>query len=237
VSELPVSNPHAVPSHDVSSHGASSHTAPPPVAMQFDDAGQQREAATLGMWTFLATEVLFFGGALMAFTIFRALYFEAFAEASHELYPSIATANTAILLCSSFCMAMAVHETQHDGRRNRIAMYLIGTVVLGAAFLGVKAIEYSIDYHEGTIPRIAWDPKHFADSNHAQLFFFFYFILTLLHALHMTIGMVILLILAWRTREHDFASTRHNTVEMVGLYWHFVDVVWIFLFPLLYLVG
>jgi len=208
-----------------------------PVAMQFDDAAQQREAATLGMWTFLATEVLFFGAALMGFAIYRALYFEAFAEASHELYPWIATANTAILLGSSFCMAMAVHETHTTGRRKRIAMFLVLTVLLGGAFLGVKAIEYTIDYRSGTVPRFAFDRSLFKQPDQAELFFFFYFVLTLLHALHMTIGMVILLILAWRTREEDFPHSKRNTVEMVGLYWHFVDVVWIFLFPLLYLVG
>ena len=209
-----------------------------PVGMQFDDAAQQREAATLGMWAFLATEVLFFGGALLGFTIYRAKYLEAFAEGSRELYASIGTGNTAVLLISSFCMALAVHEIgQSNASRKKIRLYLLLTSLLGTVFLCVKAVEYTIDYREGAIPHFAWNAAKFEHPDQAQLFFCFYFALTMIHALHMTIGIVIMLILAFRTREEDFTTNMHNTIEMVGLYWHFVDVVWIFLFPLLYLVG
>jgi len=203
--------------------------------MQFDDAEQQHEAAALGMWAFLATEILFFGGVLTGFVIYRHRYLEAFAEGGKELWPWIGTANTAVLLLSSFAMAMAVHEAETQGRRKHIARYLLLTALLGATFICVKAVEYTIDWHEGLIPSLNWHPEHLSHPDQTQMFFFFYFFLTILHAIHMTAGIGVILIVAWQTRRPDFSSEKKTTVEMLGLYWHFVDVVWIFLFPLLYL--
>ncbi|CAN5422974.1 cytochrome c oxidase subunit 3 family protein [soil metagenome] len=208
-----------------------------PVAMQFDDAEQQHDSVTLGMWTFLATEILFFGAVLVAFTVYRMQYPAAFTEAGHKLQPMVGTLNTAVLLLSSFMMAMAVHEGEGAPRRGRLAMYLIATATLGGAFLGVKAYEYATDYREGTMPYFHFDSSLFQHPNQSQLFFLFYFFLTILHAIHMTIGIAILLFFTLRTRRADYAHDLRLKVEMVGLYWHFVDIVWIFLFPILYLIA
>ncbi len=209
-----------------------------PVSMQFDDAAQEHEAATLGMWTFLATEILFFGGVLMAFTVYRRLYPEAFSQAGHRLYPWIGTANTGVLLFSSFTMALAVHEVEGLARRNRLVRYLILTALLGATFIGVKAIEYYIDYREGLMPHFNFHPvEPFEHPIQSQLFFVFYFFLTMLHATHMIIGIVIMLFYVGRTRRADYAHDLRLKIEMFGLYWHFVDIIWIFLFPILYLIA
>jgi len=229
------------------------------VAHQFDDPVQQHEAATLGMWCFLATEVLFFGGLFLGYTVYRYRYDHQFALASKQLSELLGAANTAVLLISSLTMAMAVRAA-HRNEPKSLARYLIATCVLGCAFLGIKAVEWTKDYREGLIPNVRWGAVEWTDKEGAEryeeasrmahelgaptdqvirrmeLFFVFYFCMTGLHGLHMIIGagMVIgLIVLAMRGK---YGPRHANLVEMVGLYWHFVDIVWIFLFPLLYLV-
>jgi cytochrome c oxidase subunit 3 len=210
--------------------------AAPVLAHQFESTGQQHEAATLGMWTFLATEVLFFGGALLAYAVYRAQYHTAFAAASRHLKEHLGAVNTAVLLTSSLTMALAVHFT-HARRRTAVLVSLVLTMLLGLAFLGIKGTEYVLEYRDALIPAVnfRWDAPDIAPG-HVELFMLFYFILTLLHATHMLIGLGLLTYLAWKVRRPAFVAAHPNTVEVIGLYWHFVDLVWIFLFPLLYLV-
>lgn len=201
---------------------------------QFDDLAQQREAATLGMWVFLATEVMLFGALFLGYTVYRFTYPQAWAEASHHLFVSIATANTAVLLTSSLTMALAVHAAE-EGRRRQVLLFLAVTGLLGAAFLGLKGVEYWLDVRDGTLPVAAFDPGTFRDPARAQLFLVFYWVMTSLHALHLMIAVGVVGVLglaAWRAPAG--APRVRDSVEVGGLYWHFVDVVWIFLYPLLY---
>ena len=205
------------------------------VAHQFDDLAQQHESASLGMWVFLATEVMFFGGLFMAYIANRYSYPAAFAVGSQRLDPLLGGINTAVLLTSSLTMALAVHAAQTE-RRRALVVFLLATLALGAVFLGIKGVEYYTEYQEGLIPTL-----HFtyagADAPKVQLFFIIYFLMTGLHAIHLSIGIgavLVVAVLAWRGR---FPPDRATPVEVLGLYWHFVDVVWVFLFPLLYLIA
>lgn len=213
----------------------SEHTATSHVAHHFQDAEQQFEASTLGMWAFLITEVMFFGGLFAGYAIYRASYPEAFVEGSHHLDITLGALNTAILICSSLTMAMAVYYAQ-QGKRQALITFLVLTLVLGTAFLGIKAVEYSHKYHEHLIPGPSFNAAG-ATSPHVQMFFSFYFGMTGLHALHMIIGAGILLVLLKQSWQGRFTSAYSTPIEIFGLYWHFVDIVWIFLFPLLYLIG
>jgi cytochrome c oxidase subunit 3 len=212
----------------------SRHTTTEARAHQFEDAVQQQEAASLGMWIFLSTEALFFGAILLGYAIYRRAYFESFAEASGHLDVVLGTANTMILLCSSLTMAFAVHESRRGNDRG-VIRYLSVTMFLGATFLGIKFYEYYEKYREGLIPGAAfqWEGE---DPTHASLFFVLYFALTGLHALHMIVGIGLLSLLLVRTRMGSFSSAYNTPIDLGGLYWHFVDIVWVFLFPLLYLV-
>jgi cytochrome c oxidase subunit 3 len=207
----------------------------------FVDLQQQREASTLGMWVFIAQEVLFFGGLFAAYAIYRHMYPAAFSAGSHHLNWRIGFANTLVLIGSSFTMAMAVYSAAL-GRRNRIWQFLIATVILGSVFLGVKYFEYGEGEHVGClVPGERFDPEtvHLegAEGRHAQIFFSLYFGMTGLHALHMIIGIPIILTIAFLAWRGKYSPEYHTPVEIVGLYWHFVDIIWIFLFPLLYLIG
>ena len=204
------------------------------LAHQFDDVVQQREASTLGMWIFLATEVLFFGGMLLAYSVYRNMYFPAFAEASRQLDVVLGSLNTAVLLCSSLTMAVAVHQAE-AGNVKWLVRFLALTMLLGAIFLAIKFYEYYEKYREGLIPgaHFTW---HGNDPGHASIFFIAYFIMTGMHALHMIIGIGMMGILARLAVKGGFTPDYYTPVELGGLYWHFVDVVWVFLFPLLYLV-
>jgi cytochrome c oxidase subunit 3 len=206
-----------------------------PTAHQFETLEQQRDADVLGMWTFLATEVLFFGGLIMCYTFGRFHYPQVFEQASHHLYVAYGGPNTAILLCSSFTMAMAVRSAQL-GRRKALVGFLIGTILFGLGFLVVKGFEYHTDYVESLVPRLRFHWEG-ADAGHAELFFWLYFVLTGLHALHVTIGIGILTVVAILGWRGKITAKNHMTAEITGLYWHFVDIVWVFLFPLLYLIG
>jgi cytochrome c oxidase subunit III len=204
---------------------------------QFDTIEQQHEAATLGMWAFLITEVMFFGGLFLLYTVYRFRFPEAFGEASSHLDVTLGAINTAILIGSSLTMALAVRSAQL-GRRKAIAGFLVATIVLGGAFLGIKAVEYAHKFHEGFVPgpHFKWPGAIAEQANAGQLYFGLYFAMTGLHALHMVLGAVLLGVLAVLALRGKFDHGYSNPVEMAGLYWHFVDLVWIFLFPLLYLI-
>jgi cytochrome c oxidase subunit III len=207
----------------------------PALQHHFADLDEQRDASTLGMWLFLAQEVLFFGGLFLAYTVYRNLYYAGFAEASHHLNYVLGGANTAVLIFSSLTMALAVRAAAL-GKKQHVVMFLILTILLGCVFLGVKVVEYKekFDHHLVPGPHFLFEGPH---KNAAEIFYSLYFSMTGLHALHMIIGIPIIAVLAWMAHRGKFSPAYHSPVEMVGLYWHFVDIVWIFLFPLLYLVG
>ncbi len=207
----------------------------PALAHQFDSLEQQKEASTLGMWVFLATEVLFFGGLFAAYAVYRGKYPGAFAAASHELDVTLGAINTAVLIASSLTMALAVHAAQL-GQRRLLMIFLVVTMALGAVFLGIKGVEYYHKFTEHHIPGpgFQFEKEH---VRNAQIFFSLYFVMTGLHAIHMIIGIGIMLVMLWLAWRGAFTADYYNPIEISGLYWHFVDIVWIFLFPLLYLIG
>jgi len=214
------------------------HAHPYNVAEQFDDAEQQHQAATLGMWAFLGTEVLFFGAIFTGYIVYRFSYPREWVDASRHLKESLGGINTFVLLTSSLTMAMAVREAQLMDRK-KVIRFLLATIALGLIFLGIKATEYVIEWREGLVPQFHFtyhSEKPGVDSAKVELFMTFYFIMTLLHATHMVIGLGVLGTLAVLLRRGHIDLTVPNFIEMSGLYWHFVDIVWIFLFPLLYLV-
>ncbi len=206
-----------------------------PVAHQFEDAAQQRDAVTLGMWTFLATEVLFFGGMFTGYTVYRTALPDAFVAGSRQLDFALGTVNTAVLILSSLTMAFAVHAAE-TRKRARLAAFLAATMALGAVFLGIKFHEYAAKFAEHLVPGHGFVPPAGAPGA-VEIFFSFYFVMTGMHALHMLVGEGILATLLVRSLRGRFDGGRHAPVVISGLYWHFVDVVWIFLYPLLYLVG
>ena len=201
---------------------------------QYDDQGQQREAYNLGMWLFVATEIMLFGALFLAFTVYRLTYPADFAAAGRHLDVPLGSLNTAVLLASSLTMALAVHAASAGGRRGQLVAALLTTAALGAIFLGIKGLEYSREFAEGLFPGrgFVWAEP---GEPRARLFFLFYFLLTGLHALHLTIGIIVVLgttVLAARGR---FPPGNDTPIDMVGLYWHLIDIVWIFIFPALYL--
>jgi cytochrome c oxidase subunit 3 len=205
------------------------------LAHQFDSLSQQREAATLGMWIFLATEVLFFGGLFTTYLVYRHWYPAAFAAGSHELLLWAGTTNTAVLITSSLTMALAV-DAAHTGQRRRLVMFLVLTMVLGATFLGIKGFEYYTEFVEHHVPGAGFQFAPPEQAAHAQIFFSLYFMMTGLHALHMIVGLGIMSFVLGFAGRGRISPDYYNPVEIAGLYWHFVDIVWIFLFPLLYLI-
>ncbi len=212
-----------------------SNAAAPALLSHFDDLRQQDDITKLGMWTFLATEVMFFGGMFLAYILFRWKYHGPFAEGSNSLIMPAGFFNTFVLLCSSLSMALAVDDAKLGQIRPMIRNLII-TMILGTIFLGVKAFEYYTDFEEHLIPGLDFHPHHVQalDVPKVQLFFVLYFAMTGLHALHMVIGIAAIGILAYMVHRSKFADG--TTVESLGLYWHFVDLVWVFLFPLLYLI-
>jgi cytochrome c oxidase subunit III len=211
---------------------------------QYENLDQQRQAATLGMWVFLATEAMFFGTLFLSVGVYRYLYAEECEKASQRLNWIIGGANTLVLLLSSLMIVLAVHYAEH-GRRRRIVVFLGLTALLGVCFLCFKGLEYYIDYLENLIPGWRFDASEWVTREglrpdqvpHVKLFLFLYWVMTGLHALHVTIGIVAVLVmmaLAWRGRFDDGYCA---PVDVTALYWHFVDIVWIFLLPTLYLLG
>jgi cytochrome c oxidase subunit 3 len=203
-----------------------------PLAEQFENMAQQQEASRLGLWTFLATEILFFGGLFMGYIVYRHEYPHAFAVASQHTNVLYGTINTAILLTSSLWMALAVNSAE-EGRNKQLVRYLLLTILFAVAFLGVKALEYKEDLDEHLFPgrffSVPQEPK-------SELFFYFYWAMTGLHGLHVLIGIGVLSVIAFLAHRRCYSAEYHNPVEVSGLYWHFVDIVWIFLYPMLYLV-
>jgi cytochrome c oxidase subunit III len=233
------------------------------VLHQFDDIVQQRECYSLGMWLFLATEVMMFGGLFFAYTFYRWKFEAAFHEGSSHLFQFWGTLNTFVLLASSWTMAMAVYASM-KGNRRALMGFLTITWLFGAAFIGIKAIEWGIDWYEGLIPGLNWtfyDPAagHHQAENAAklaaknipvyqvQMYFVIYFCMTGLHAIHMIVGLALVgyfIFLASRgvflhrvKSPGDTPKPNDQPVELLGLYWHLVDIVWVFLFPLLYLIA
>ena len=204
----------------------------------FEDLGQQHEASTLGMWFFVAQEILFFGGLFAAYFVYREMYPLAWKAGSHHQNWQIGAFNTIVLIGSSLTMALAVWGAQ-GAKRKFTTLMLVLTLILGGIFVGVKGYEYAEHIHEGLFPGSAFtfvehDNPHLTKG--VELFMTFYFTMTGLHALHMVIGAGLLLYFIRRAWRNDFGPEYYGPVEIMGLYWHFVDIIWIFLFPLLYLV-
>jgi len=202
----------------------------------FDSMDQQAEASTLGMWVFLVTEIMFFGGLFMAYLVYRYASPLGFQEASHHLNIYWGALNTVILIVSSLTMALAVRAAQTSQPRASQVGWLLATIFFGLCFLGIKAIEYTDKFRDQIVPgpHFRWEGLY---PKPAEQFYSLYFAMTGLHALHMIIGvgiMTVIAIMAWR---NTFDDEYYTPVEVAGLYWHFVDIVWIFLFPLLYLIG
>jgi cytochrome c oxidase subunit III len=208
----------------------------PRLQHHFDDMDQQAEASTLGMWVFLVTEIMFFGGLFMAYIVYRGASPEGFAEASHHLNVTWGAINTVVLIVSSLTMALAVRAAQTSAPPKVQVGWLLATIALGAAFLGVKVIEYGDKFTHNLVPGpgFVWEGKYPAA---AEQFYSLYFCMTGLHALHMVIGIGIMSVIAVMAWRRQFDELYFTPVEVSGLYWHFVDIVWIFLFPLLYLIG
>ncbi len=219
------------------------HEHHPELAHHFEDLNQQRDTLTLGMWAFLVQEIMFFGGLFCAFMYYRAQYTDAFNAGSSHLDITLGTFNTVVLIGSSLTMAMAVGAAQ-QGKRIPTAGYIIATALLGFTFLGVKVVEYSEKFAHGLVPG-----KYFLVGDHhgvedllpmaanVELFYGFYFVMTGMHALHMIIGAGLMVWVLIEVFQGKVTRNKHAIVENFGLYWHFVDIVWIFLFPLLYLLG
>jgi cytochrome c oxidase subunit III len=217
----------------------------------FETEEQQREAGSFGMWLFLLTEIMFFGGMFFAYLLYRNWYNPAFVAASNQLSIKLGAINTAILITSGFFMALAVWAAEVR-KKNLLVLYLLLTTVFGFAFLGIKYVEYKEKFELHHVPGANFDVSQFINpaayhleekplapdaAQKTQLFFFLYFAMTGMHALHMIIGIVILFWLMWRSQRGEFSSGYVAPIENFGLYWHFVDIVWIFLFPLLYLIN
>ena len=206
------------------------------LAHHFRDLVQQKESAVFGMWVFLVTEIMFFGGLFMAYLVYRHQSPMGFQEASHHLNIYWGAANTAILIISSLTMALAVRNAQLGKRKATVGM-LFATLIFGGGFLTIKSIEYWQHFHEGLFPgtHFTWNEVP-ALAPKVQLFMTFYWSMTGLHALHMVIGAGLLIWMMMRAWRGDFGPEYYGPVEIMGLYWHFVDIVWIFLFPFLYLI-
>ncbi|HST78090.1 MAG TPA: cytochrome c oxidase subunit 3 family protein [Verrucomicrobiae bacterium] len=244
----------------------------PALVHQFDSMAQQKAASTFGMWVFLLTEIMMFGGLFASYLIYRIKYYPAFVAGSTSISVSWGFTNTLVLIASSLTMAMAVWAAQ-KGKRNYQVWFIIGTMILGSVFLGIKGKEYYDKWDECHIPghvigkgfnavggcsvhnpglgNIAEEIQTHAresgttvpeasaiqTAEQTQIFFSFYFLMTGLHAFHMIIGMGLMTWLLIRARRGEFGPAYYTPVELGGLYWHFVDIVWIYLFPLLYLIS
>lgn len=204
-------------------------------AHHFASAEDEFEAAKQGMWVFLVTEVLMIGALFVAYGIFRGMYPDMFHEAHKHLNVGLGTTNTVVLILSSLTMLLSVTNAQR-GRRDRSILFLVLTLLLASCFLLVKYFEYTHKIHDGLLPAGFFTNKELTHPK-APLFFSLYFVMTGVHALHVIIGMGLITWILKRTVNREFSPAFYTPVELVGFYWHFVDLVWIYLFPLLYLVG
>jgi cytochrome c oxidase subunit 3 len=212
----------------------------PRLEEQYENLEQQHEVASLGMWIFLATEVLLFGSLFTGLGAYLVQYPAAFEKASEHLNWLIGGINTLVLLTSSLTMVLAVHYAKL-GQRRPLVLFLSCTALLGICFLALKGLEYHLDYWDKLIPGWSFDPHEWLEQGvnpqQVQLFLLFYWIMTGFHALHMTIGIAVVIlmsVLAWRGY---FSAVYYAPVDVSALYWHFVDIVWLFLLPMLYLIG
>lgn len=210
-----------------------SHT--PGLQHHFTTMTQQFEASKLGMWLFLVTEVLLFGGLFVGYGIMHAKHPEAFVAAHHHLDWRLGAVNTIVLLLSSFTMVMGVWAAQ-TGQKKKLIAFLLLTVILAMAFMGIKYVEYSHKFHEGLLPGKYY--SHQGDTVPGQFMFFsFYFMMTGLHGIHVLLGVVAILWVMFRAMRNEFSAHYYGPVDIVGLYWHLVDLIWIYLFPLMYLIS
>jgi cytochrome c oxidase subunit 3 len=243
-----VTHPHT---HETAVAAEHEHVMLPQHRHHFETQEQQREAGTFGMWLFLLTEIMFFGGLFFAYLLYRNWYNPAFVVASNQLKISLGAANTAILITSGFFMALGVWAAEVRKKR-QLVIYLVLTTVFGLAFLGIKYVEYKEKFELHHVPGASFDVSQFVNphayglkeqplapdmAQKTQVFFFLYFAMTGMHALHMIIGIVLLFWLTWRANRGEFSAGYVAPIENFGLYWHFVDIVWLFLFPLLYLIN
>lgn len=204
--------------------------------IQYADLPQQGDTAQLGMWVFITTETLFFGALLFTYFLYRMTYPHEFAEAAKDAVLWCGSVNIGLIMTSSLTMVLAINAAA-DGRRRALVYWLLATAFLGLCFLGVKGYEYCLDYNDNVVPAINFVMKP-GEAPAGELFWVFYFVATGLHAVHMTIGVgLILAMLLWRVRRGEITPAYYAPLEVVGLYWSFVDTVWIFLFPSIYLVG
>lgn len=206
------------------------------LATHFADLEQQHGAAAFGMWIFLATELMFFGGLFTAYTVYRLRYPQAFDDASPRLSLNYAAANTVVLLTSSLTMALAVYFAR-TGQRGRLVGCLGATAALGTAFLIIKTFEYHGDYMDNLVPGLAFDANDWKDPGGVKLFLLLYFLMTGVHAVHLIVGIVLMIVLAVLAGRGHYTPAHYSPIEAGGLYWHFVDAIWIFLLPLLYMVA
>ncbi len=243
-----LTHPHT---HETAVHAEHEHIVLPQHRHHFETEEQQREAGSFGMWLFLLTEIMFFGGMFFAYLLYRNWYNPAFVAASNQLSVTLGAINTAILISSGFFMALGVWAAEVR-KRKELVLCLILTTIFGFAFLGIKTVEYKEKFEKHHIPGAHFDVREFVNpaafglkeeplspdmAQKTQIFFFLYFAMTGMHALHMIIGLGLLFWLTWRAHKNEFSAGYVAPIENFGLYWHFVDIVWIFLFPLLYLIN
>jgi cytochrome c oxidase subunit 3 len=222
----------SVEGHDAQALAHGHHD--PNLQHHFTTKEQQFDTVKIGMWLFLATEILMFGGLFAGFAYMQSRFPEAFYEGHKHLQQPLGALNTVVLLISSFTMVMAVHKAATN-KQKQLVGYLSITILCALIFLGVKYIEYSHKWHDGLLPG-----RYFSNAEdptgHQFIFFSFYFMMTGLHGIHILIGVGVLTWLLIRARRGDFSSSYYSPVDVVGLYWHLVDIIWIYLFPLLYLI-
>jgi cytochrome c oxidase subunit 3 len=237
--------------HDASEHESHEHVFVPQHRHHFETEEQQREAGSFGMWLFLLTEIMFFGGMFFAYLLLRNWYYDAFVAASNQLSIPLGGTNTAILITSGFCMAIAVWAAEVR-KKNVLVLFLILTSLFGLAFIGIKGVEWHEEWVRHHVPGASYDVSQFVNpsafglnekplspdmAQKTELFFFLYFAMTGMHAVHMIIGLGLLVWLLLRARRGEFSAGYVAPIENFGLYWHFVDIVWLYLFPLLYLIN
>jgi cytochrome c oxidase subunit III len=253
-----MSDSHAVATTADTGHAGAHAAHPPYLRHHFESMEQQNETTSFGMWLFLLTEIMFFGGLFTAYLIYRNWYYPAFVAASHTLNIVEGSLNTLVLITSSFTMAMGVWCAETK-RKNGLILSLVATLILGLGFLGIKADEYHEKYVKDHIPGHAFAGHAFDAAGfvhpvaedgkpvekalapdmaaHTEVYFSLYFAMTGMHALHMIIGIALLSGMLWKATRGGYMDGNIAFVENFGLYWHFVDIVWIFLFPLLYLIS
>ena len=246
---IAAAHPHT---HETAVHAEHTHIVLPQHRHHFETEQQQREAGTFGMWLFLLTEIMFFGGLFFAYLLYRNWYYPAFASASNQLSVTEGAINTAVLITSGFCMALGVWAAEVR-KKGFLTLMLLLTTFFGLIFLGIKFDEYHEKWEKHHIPGANFDVSEFVNpaahgitnekplspdmAQRTQVFFSLYFAMTGMHAVHMMIGIVLLGWLTYRAHRGDFSAGYVAPIENFGLYWHFVDIVWLFLFPLLYLIN